>query len=123
MRSFECDHKGKYNNKNFHKLFSTNGTQFCFSCLYTSQQNRKSKRMFRTFNNMVHTFFILLSCTFLIHIRWNNFIWRHVSLLSYHQFASKMKPLIFSYFKNTQYTTIFKLFDVFSFVVSLPLKN
>ncbi|GKE04329.1 ribonuclease H-like domain-containing protein [Tanacetum coccineum] len=45
IRSFQCDHSGEFDNRNFHKLFADNGIQFRFSCPKTSQQNGKSERM------------------------------------------------------------------------------
>ncbi|GJZ34941.1 ribonuclease H-like domain-containing protein [Tanacetum coccineum] len=46
IRSFQCDHGGEFDNRNFHKLFADNGIQFRFSCPKTSQQNGKSERMY-----------------------------------------------------------------------------
>ncbi|GKB35290.1 ribonuclease H-like domain-containing protein [Tanacetum coccineum] len=39
IRSFQCDHGGEFDNRNFHKLFADNGIQFRFSCPKASQQN------------------------------------------------------------------------------------
>ncbi|GJR33244.1 ribonuclease H-like domain-containing protein [Tanacetum coccineum] len=57
IKSFQCDHGGKFDNRSLHKLFSDNGIEFRFSCLKTSQQNGKSKRMVRTINNQIRTLF------------------------------------------------------------------
>ncbi|GJT08977.1 ribonuclease H-like domain-containing protein [Tanacetum coccineum] len=53
--ALQCDHGGEYDNTRFHELFRQNGIQFLFSCPRTSQQNGKSKRMLRTFNNLIRT--------------------------------------------------------------------
>ncbi|GJR21033.1 ribonuclease H-like domain-containing protein [Tanacetum coccineum] len=50
-----CDHEGKFDNRNLHKLFADNGIQFRFSCPKTSQQNGKFERMVRTINNLIRT--------------------------------------------------------------------
>ncbi|GKA99800.1 ribonuclease H-like domain-containing protein [Tanacetum coccineum] len=55
IRSFQCDHGGEFDNRNFHKLFDDNGIQFRFSCPKTSQQNGKSERMVHTINNLIRT--------------------------------------------------------------------
>ncbi|GJR15615.1 ribonuclease H-like domain-containing protein [Tanacetum coccineum] len=39
------DHCGEFDNRKLYDLFNTNGIQFCFSFLNTSQQNGKSERM------------------------------------------------------------------------------
>ncbi|GKB27818.1 ribonuclease H-like domain-containing protein [Tanacetum coccineum] len=54
-RSFQCDHCGEFDNRNFHKLFADNGIQFRFSCPKTSQQNGKSECMVCTINNLIRT--------------------------------------------------------------------
>ncbi|GJW50280.1 ribonuclease H-like domain-containing protein [Tanacetum coccineum] len=55
IRSFQCDHGGEFDNRNFHKLFIDNGIQCRFSCPKISQQNGKSERMVRTINNLIGT--------------------------------------------------------------------
>nr|GEV11441.1 ribonuclease H-like domain-containing protein [Tanacetum cinerariifolium] len=39
IRSFQCYHRGEFDNRNLHKLFADNGIQFCLSRPKTSQQN------------------------------------------------------------------------------------
>ncbi|GKB11430.1 ribonuclease H-like domain-containing protein, partial [Tanacetum coccineum] len=55
ISAFQCNHGGEFENNNLLNLFSQNGIQMRFSCPKTSQQNRKSKRMIRTINNVIRT--------------------------------------------------------------------
>ncbi|GJT02373.1 ribonuclease H-like domain-containing protein [Tanacetum coccineum] len=43
IAAFQCGHGGEFDNTNLLNLFAQNGIQVRFSCLKTSQQNRKSE--------------------------------------------------------------------------------
>nr|GEW94819.1 RNA-directed DNA polymerase, eukaryota, reverse transcriptase zinc-binding domain protein [Tanacetum cinerariifolium] len=61
IKSFQCDHGGKFDNQALHKIFADNGIQFRFSCAKTSQQNGKSERMVEALNMATHLLNILPS--------------------------------------------------------------
>nr|GEX24571.1 ribonuclease H-like domain-containing protein [Tanacetum cinerariifolium] len=55
IKAFQCDNVGEFDNNSLHELSATNGIQFRFSCLRTSQQNGKSECMIHTINNVVRS--------------------------------------------------------------------
>ncbi|CAL9244028.1 unnamed protein product, partial [Arabidopsis halleri] len=58
IKALQCDNGGEYDNRAFHAYMASMGTQFRFSCPYTSQQNGRAERMLRTINNLVRTLLI-----------------------------------------------------------------
>ncbi|KAJ0525649.1 hypothetical protein HanRHA438_Chr09g0394791 [Helianthus annuus] len=55
---FLCEHSVKFDKTNLHDdIFTTHGIGLCFSSLYSSQQNGKSKRMLCTSYACIYTYF------------------------------------------------------------------
>nr|GEU39369.1 hypothetical protein [Tanacetum cinerariifolium] len=55
IQAFQCDNGHEFNNATFLNVLQTNDIQICFSCPYTSQQNRKAERTILTVNNIIRT--------------------------------------------------------------------
>lgn len=55
IKTIQCDNGREFDNHQFHNLCSQTGTQFRFSCPYTSPQNGKAERKIRSINNILRT--------------------------------------------------------------------
>lgn len=55
IKNLQCDNGREFNNYMFTQFFIKTGTQFWFTCPYTSPQNGKVERIIRIINNMIRT--------------------------------------------------------------------
>ncbi|KAL8143938.1 hypothetical protein V2J09_016970 [Rumex salicifolius] len=55
IKQVQCDNGREFNNTELHSFISQKGSNFRFSCPYTSQQNGKAERMIRTLTNMIRS--------------------------------------------------------------------
>ncbi|KAJ9561300.1 hypothetical protein OSB04_006460 [Centaurea solstitialis] len=68
-QNIQCDNGREFDNRQFHNLCSQTGTQFRFSCPYTSPQNGKAECMIRSINNILRTL--------LAHSNVPMYLWHH----------------------------------------------
>lgn len=61
IKALQCDNGGEYTSRAFLDHLAATGTDICFSCPHTSQQNGWAERMLRTINNLVRTLLIQAS--------------------------------------------------------------
>ncbi|KAJ9535464.1 hypothetical protein OSB04_un001410 [Centaurea solstitialis] len=69
IKTIQCDNGREFDNQQFHNLCSQTGTQFRFSCPYTSPQNGKAERKIRSINNILRTL--------LAHSNVPMYLWHH----------------------------------------------
>ena len=55
IKSFQCDHGGKFDSTLFHQFCAHRGISLQFSCPQTSSQNGKFERKIRSINNIIRT--------------------------------------------------------------------